>query len=128
LHLCGFSYNPIEETNMADTSVKKVDSAYSPKGEQGQKYLASGKSVSMRLWENEQPGEAKQPATREYETVGYVMSGRAELHIEGQVILLEPGNSWVVPKGASHTYKILEAFTAVEATSPPAQVHGRDEN
>jgi quercetin dioxygenase-like cupin family protein len=113
---------------MADTSVKKVDSAYSPKGQQGQKYLASGKTVSMRLWENEQPGEPKEPATREYETVGYVISGRAELHIEGQVILLEPGNSWVVPKGASHTYKILEPLTAVEATSPPAQVHGRDED
>lgn len=113
---------------MADTSVKKVDSAYSPKGQQGQKYLASGKTVSMRLWENEQPDEPKEPATREYETVGYVISGRAELHIEGQVILLETGNSWVVPKGASHTYKILESFTAVEATSPPAQVHGRDQD
>lgn len=113
---------------MADTSVKKVDSAYSPKGQQGQKYLASGKTVSMRLWENEQPDEPKEPATREYETVGYVISGRAELHIEGQVILLETGNSWVVPKGASHTYKILEPLTAVEATSPPAQVHGRDED
>lgn len=113
---------------MADTSVKKVDSAYSPKGQQGQKYLASGKSVSMRLWENEEPGESKEPAAREYETVGYVINGRAELHLEGQVVVLEPGNSWVVPKGASHTYKILESFTAVEATSPPAQVHGRDEN
>ncbi|NMG05509.1 cupin domain-containing protein [Brasilonema sp. UFV-L1] len=113
---------------MADTSVKKVDSAYSPKGEQGQKYLASGTSVSMRLWENEQPGEPKELATREYETVGYVITGRAELHIEGQVVLLEPGSSWVVPKGASHTYKILEPLTAVEATHPPAQVHGRDEN
>lgn len=113
---------------MADTSVKKVDSAYSPKGQQGQKYLASGKTVSMRLWENEEPGESKEPAAREYETVGYVINGRAELHLEGQVVLLEPGNSWVVPKGASHTYKILESFTAVEATSPPAQVHGRDED
>lgn len=113
---------------MSDTTVKKIDSAYSPKGEQGQKYLASGKTVSMRLWENEQPNEPKEPAAREYETVGYVISGRAELHIEGQVVLLEPGNSWVVPKGSSHTYKILESFTAVEATSPPAQVHGRDEN
>lgn len=112
---------------MPDTSVKKVDSAYSPKGEMGQKYLASGKSLSMRLWEDEQPGDSKPEAQREYETVGYVIKGRAELHIEGQVILLEPGSSWVVPKGASHTYKILESFTAVEATSPPAQVHGRDE-
>jgi quercetin dioxygenase-like cupin family protein len=113
---------------MADTSVKKVDSAYSPKGEEGQKYLASGKTLSMRLWENEQPGEPKEPTAREYETVGYVISGSAELHVEGQMVLLEPGNSWVIPKGASHTYKILEPFTAVEATSPPAQVHSRDEN
>jgi quercetin dioxygenase-like cupin family protein len=113
---------------MPDTSVKKVDSAYSPKGQLGQKYLASGKTLSMRLWEDEQPEEPKEPTAREYETVGYVIKGRAELHIEGQTILLEPGNSWVVPKGASHTYKILESFTAVEATSPPAQVHGRDES
>jgi quercetin dioxygenase-like cupin family protein len=113
---------------MSDTSVKKVDSTHSPKGKLGQKYLASGKSVAMRLWENEQPTESKPPTSRDYETVGYVINGRAELHIEGQTILLEPGNSWVVPQGASHTYKILEPFTAVEATSPPAQVHGRDEN
>ncbi|MDZ8188227.1 MAG: cupin domain-containing protein [Nostoc sp. ChiSLP02] len=113
---------------MTDKTVTKIDSAYSPKGQLGQKYLASGKTISMRLWENEQPNEPKESAAREYETVGYVINGRAELHIEGQTILLEPGNSWVVPKGASHTYKILEPFTAVEATSPPAQVHGRDEN
>ncbi|OUL18374.1 cupin domain-containing protein [Nostoc sp. 106C] len=113
---------------MSDTSVKKVDSTHSPKGKLGQKYLASGKTVAMRLWENEQPSEDKPPTSREYETVGYVINGRAELHIEGQTILLEPGDSWVVPKGANHTYKILEVFTAVEATSPPAQVHGRDEN
>ncbi len=112
---------------MPDKTVTKVDSAYSPTGQLGQKYLASGKTVSMRLWENEQPGEPKEPAARDYETVGYVINGRAELHIEDQTILLEPGNSWVVPKAASHTYKILEPFTAVEATSPPAQIHGRDE-
>jgi len=113
---------------MSDTSVKKVDSTHSPHGKQGQKYLASGKSLSMRLWENEQPTEeAKPPTTREYETVGYVINGKAELHLEGQMVLLEPGDSWVVPKGASHTYKILESFTAVEATSPPSHVHGRDE-
>lgn len=113
---------------MSDTTVMKVNSTYSPKGELGQKYLASGKTVSMRLWEDEQPDEPKEPAVREYETVGYVIKGRAELHIEGQMILLESGDSWAVPKGSSHTYKILEPFTAVEATSPPAQVHGRDED
>jgi len=112
---------------MSDTTVIKVDSQHSPKGAEGQKYLAMGKRIAMRLWENEQPSEAKPEVQREYETVGYVIQGCAELHMEGQVIVLEPGNSWVVPEGASHFYKILEPFTAVEATTPPAVVHGRDE-
>jgi quercetin dioxygenase-like cupin family protein len=112
---------------MGDSSVKKVKSEFSPKGKMGQKYLVSGLHVSMRLWEDEAPGEAKPASQRDYETVGFVIKGRAELHLEGQMVLLEPGDSWVVPKGASHTYRVLESFTAVEATSPPAAVHGRDE-
>ena len=112
---------------MSDTTITKVDSHHSPKGPEGEKYLASGKHVAMRMWENEQPGEPKAAAARPYETVGYVLAGRAELHLAGQVVVLETGNSWVVPQGAEHTYKILEAFSAVEATSPPAQVHGRDD-
>jgi quercetin dioxygenase-like cupin family protein len=111
---------------MSDTSVTKVQSSHSPRGEVGQKYLASGIHVSMRLWENEPPGEPKPPTARDYETVGNVIGGRAELHIEGQMVVLEAGDSWVVPRGASHAYKILEPFTAVEATCPPAGAHGRD--
>ena len=112
---------------MGETTVTKVDSRQSPVGAMGQKYLAAGKRMGMRLWEDEQPAEADAPTTRAYETVGYVIAGRAELHIEGQTVILEPGNSWVVPEGASHTYRILEPFTAVEATVPPAQAHGRDD-
>lgn len=112
---------------MSDTTIMKVQSKHSPRGEMGQKYLASGKNVAMRLWEEAQPGDTKEPAARDYETVGYVIAGRAELHLEGQMVLLEAGDSWVVPNGASHTYNILEPFTAVEATYPPAQVHGRDQ-
>lgn len=111
---------------MVYTTVKKVNSEYSPQGDKEQKYLASGKTVSMRLWENEQPGEAKPMVRRSYETVGYAIEGRAELYMEGQVVLLKPGDSWVVPQGATHTYRILEPFTAVEATSPPAEREGRD--
>jgi quercetin dioxygenase-like cupin family protein len=112
---------------MGDTSVQKVMSANSPHGEMGQKYLASGINIAMRLWENQEPNDNKEMQKRDYETVGYVIKGKAELHLEGQMILLEKGDSWVVPKGASHTYKILETFTAVEATTPPAHAHGRDE-
>jgi quercetin dioxygenase-like cupin family protein len=81
----------------------------------------------MRMWEKEQPSEPKPEAKRDYETVGFVIEGRAELHLEGQKVILEPGDSWVVPQGASHTYNILEPFTAVEATSPPAIAQGRDQ-
>jgi len=112
---------------MGDTSVTKVCSESSPKGDMGQKYLATGIKLAMRLWEAEPAGEPKPLSRRDYETVGYVIEGRAELHLEGQTVLLEPGDSWVVPRGANHTYRILDTFTAVEATCPPAHVKGRDE-
>ncbi|MES4793471.1 MAG: cupin domain-containing protein [Chloroflexota bacterium] len=110
-----------------DKSVVKVSARTAPKGQHGHRYLATGVSLSIRLWENEPSNTTKAESTRDYETVGYVLSGRAELHLEGQMVLLEPGDSWVVTKGARHTYRILKPFTAVEATSPPAEVHGRDE-
>lgn len=113
---------------MEDTTIKKIDSRHSPTGEMGQKYLASGVSIAMRLWEKMDPDKAKEERTRPYETVGYVLNGRAELHSEGQVVTLEPGDSWVVPQNARHSYKILEPFTAVEATHPPAHVSKRDED
>jgi quercetin dioxygenase-like cupin family protein len=114
-------------TKGVDTTVTKVKSSRSPRGAMGQKYLASGVHLSMRLWESEPAGD-KPEAVRDYETLGYVIQGRAELHLEGQLVFLEPGDSWVVPRGASHSYRILEPLTAVEATCPPAQVHGRDEH
>lgn len=113
---------------MSDTTIKKVSAAHSPKGEQGQKYLVSGIGLAMRLWEDEPAGITKEPRQHDYETVGYVLQGKAELTLEGQTIVLEKGDSWLVPKGATHTYRILEPFSAVEVTSPPARVHGRDEH
>ena len=60
---------------MSDTSVTKVRSRHSPKGKLGQKYLAAGIHIGMRLWEREQPGETKPLTTRAYETIGYVIEG-----------------------------------------------------
>jgi quercetin dioxygenase-like cupin family protein len=108
-----------------DSTVKRGTGGAAPKGDLGQVYLAAGEHVSMRLWNNEPP-QAKETVRRDYETVGYVISGRAELTIEQQIIQLEPGDSWLVPANSSHSYRILEKFTAVEATAPPAQVQGRD--
>ena len=110
-----------------DTTIKKVRSDHSPIGEMGQKYLVAGKRVSMRLWEAVPRGEASQPyAHRDYETVGYVIKGKARLELEGQEITLEPGDCWLVPAGARHLYHIEEPFTAVEATAPPAEIEDRE--
>lgn len=109
-----------------DTTITKIDSRHSPRGAMGQTYLASGIHVAMRLWEEEST-EGKAASRRDYETVGYVLEGKAELIVEGQTVILNPGDSWVVPKGAEHRYRVLEPFKAVEATSPPAHAHGRDE-
>jgi len=111
---------------MPDTTIKKVEADTSPEGEMGQRYLVAGKRVSMRLWLEEPGGKLKGPSSREYETVGYVISGSAKLVLEGQTINLKRGDSWLVPAGATHQYTIMEPFTAIEATAPPAEVRGRD--
>jgi len=114
-------------TDVDDTTVKKIDSRHSPKGKMGQKYLVTGKRVEMRLWEALPAGQDKHETRRDYETVGYVIEGKARLHEGEQTVLLTPGDSWLVPAGVRHSYEIVEPFTAVEATAPPASPHGRDE-
>jgi mannose-6-phosphate isomerase-like protein (cupin superfamily) len=112
---------------MGDTTVIKVDSKYSPKGSGGQIYLASGKNIAMRLWDEGPNTHKPENVARDYETVGYVLEGSGELEVEGQTVHLKAGDSWIVPKGAHHTYKISDRFKAVEATYPPYHIHGRDE-
>ncbi len=115
---------PVSETTSG--RVSKVGAADVHAGQMGQQNLAAGSRVAMRLWAAEEPTEGKPEAAREYETVGYVITGRARLRAGEHTLDLSPGDSWVVPAGVSHTYEILEAFTAVEATSPPASQAGRD--
>ena len=93
-------------------------------GEDGEVALAAGAAMSMRLWRDEQP-HAKSPHRSAYETLGYVIAGRAELTIEGQTATLSPGDSYLVPANAEHSYNILERFTAVECTAP-AQKRPKD--
>jgi quercetin dioxygenase-like cupin family protein len=110
---------------MSDTTVKKVDAEASPEGDAGQLLLASGKKMALRKWD-EEPTDSKEVRSQPYETIGYVLEGRALLELEGQEVELTPGDSWVVPPDAEHTYEILEHFVAIEATSPPARLHGKN--
>jgi hypothetical protein len=58
---------------MSDKSVIKVSAETAPVGIMGQKYLASGLSVAMRLWEDEPRGETSEASRRDYEIVGYAL-------------------------------------------------------
>ena len=98
-----------------------VHSDDAPTGPMGQRFLAATDTLGMRLWEDQQPGAAETPVSRDYETVGYVVSGRLEVTVGTTVLDLGPGDSWSVPRGAEHSYRVVDVLTAVEATSPPAQ-------
>ncbi|MGD1898158.1 MAG: cupin domain-containing protein [Phormidesmis sp.] len=112
----------LEETNNNNLTVGIQEA---PTGSMGQKLLISGNAIALRMWD-EMPGDAeeKPAAARNYETVGYVLEGKAELSIDGKTIVLEPGVSWTVPEGKEHSYKILKAFKAVEVTHPSARGDG----
>ncbi len=98
--------------------MNKDDAATGP---MGQRFLAGTDTLAMRLWDDQQPGDAEPPVARDYETVGYVVSGRLEVTVGTTVLDLGPGDSWSVPRGAEHSYRVVDVLTAVEATSPPAQ-------
>lgn len=103
---------------MIPTSAHKIDSTSTARDASGAYTLATGSHVAMRAWRDELPGEPKALTTREYDTVGYVLEGRAELHCGGEIIALAKGDSYLVPHGIAHTYKILERFSAIEAMGP----------
>lgn len=102
-------------------TIRKISSRGTEACPTGEVLLASGATMAMRMWQGEEPQD-KPPHRSPYETIGYVISGRVELTIEGETAPLEPGDSWLVPADTEHTYRIVETFTAVECTSPPALV------
>ena len=60
-------------------------------------------------------------------TGGYGGEGRVEVHVGDDTVTCGAGDSYLVPEGAVRHYKVLDDLTAVEATSPPARVDGRDD-
>ena len=91
-------------------------------GHDGEHGLARGEHSAMRYWHNEQPSDTadKEPSTNDYETLGYVISGQVELTVDGQTLILGPGDSYYVPQDAEHVYRVVETLNAVEVTTPPA--------
>jgi mannose-6-phosphate isomerase-like protein (cupin superfamily) len=95
----------------------------------GAKALVQGDKVALRLWDlpaSEAAASGGEEGKRSdlcahHESVCYCLAGRGELSIEGQRLTLAPGQSWLVPAGARHSYRVIEGpFKALEATGGPA--------
>ena len=99
------------KTSLAETLEQRMQS----------KLLLSGQELAMWFWRAmpNAKAEVESYVSQDYEVMGYVISGRAELHVDGKVIPLRPGDSWVVPTGAPHAYAIIEPLTAIKTCHPP---------
>ena len=80
--------------------------------------VARGEHMSLRVWRDEEPTDEKAAERRPYETLGYVVSGKVDLTVDGKTTALGAGDSYIVPKGAEHRYVVRERLTAVEAIAP----------
>lgn len=99
----------------------KVSQGDTTHGEYGEHHLIEGAASGMRLWHREEPNADKPEHTRDYEILGYVIEGRVELVLGGQTVSLAPGDSYLVPRGVPHTFRVTETLTAVEVTTPATE-------
>ena len=56
-----------------------------------------------------------------HEQAGYCVQGRFELTIGGVPTMIEPDDSYVIPGGTPHSYRVFEDALAVEMFSPPRE-------
>lgn len=84
-------------------------------GTHGERLLVQGDRITMRLWD-EQPEdtEGKTMHRHDYEVVGYVLAGEADLILNGETHTLATGDAYHVPSGAEHTYRVRTPFRAIE--------------
>ena len=71
----------------------------------------------MTFLEGQKVGTHSHP----HEQAGYCVQGRFELTIDGVPTVIEPDDSYVIPGGAPHSYRVLEDALAVEVFSPPRE-------
>lgn len=83
--------------------------------------LAEG--TEMILLEVHMPaGQSSPPHVHEHESVGYLVSGRAETVIGGERHVLGPGDGFRHPPGVEHSMTALEEGAVwLEVKSPPAR-------
>lgn len=56
--------------------------------------------------------------THPQEQCGYVISGKYRMTVADKAFLLEPGDSYAVPGGVPHSFRVLEAGEVVDVFTP----------
>jgi len=88
-------------------------------GDRGERLLAAGDQVALRVWEHEPAGETAPEHANEYEYVAYVTDGLMRVRIgDDEPVEVGVGDSYVVPAGTPYGFEIVERATVVEAVSP----------
>ncbi|MBW3630124.1 MAG: cupin domain-containing protein [Gemmatimonadetes bacterium] len=96
-----------------------VSSSDATLGERGERLLARGERVALRVWEHEAEGETSPEHANEYEYVAYVAEGAIRVSIGGEdAVEVRAGGSYVVPARTPYSFEITERATVVEAVSP----------
>jgi quercetin dioxygenase-like cupin family protein len=68
------------------------------------------------------PGQESPPHVHDHESVGYLVSGRAQTVVGGEPFDLRPGDGFRHPPGVEHSMKALdEGAVWLEIKSPPAR-------
>lgn len=68
-----------------------------------------------------QEGDVVERHSHPHEQAGYCIQGQFELRIEGNSTVIERDDSYVIPGGLAHSYRITEDSQAVEMFSPPRE-------
>jgi len=66
-------------------------------------------------------GQTAETHSHPNEQSGYCFRGRFALTVDNETSIVGPGDSYVIPAGAPHSYEILEDSLAVEVFSPPRE-------
>ena len=103
--------------------VHVVTAADAVTGERGERILARGAQVGLRVWQGEPAGETSPEHANPYEYVAYLQAGSMRVRIGDEApVELAPGDSYVVPANTPYGFEVLEAATVIEAVSPPPEV------
>ena len=89
-------------------------------GARGERLLARGRHVALRLWERQPGGETAPAHANPHEYVAYVQSRTLGLRIGGHpAVEVDAGGPYVVPGETAYGVVVLETATVLEAFAPP---------